>query len=87
MWLQRASACGGLSQFFSIIVDSGALAGYYATNSNLMLHYNYSLTELEDMIPWEREIYVCFVEQHIKEKNEKIEQANSFKGGGRIVTP
>jgi len=29
------------------------------------------LTELENMIPWEREIYVSLLVQHIKEENEK----------------
>ena len=43
-----------------------------------MQHHNYSLTELENMIPFEREIYVTLLEQHIKEENERIkrEQAN-----------
>ena len=37
-----------------------------------MQDHKYSLTELEDMIPWEREIYVEMLMQHIKEENEKI---------------
>ena len=43
-----------------------------------MQHYNYSLTELENMLPFEREIYVTLLERHIKEENEKLkrEQAN-----------
>jgi hypothetical protein len=36
-----------------------------------MQHHKYSLTELENMIPWEREIYVNMLIQHIKEENEK----------------
>jgi hypothetical protein len=37
----------------------------------MQLH-NYSLTELDNMIPWEREIYVAMLIQHIEEENEKI---------------
>ncbi len=37
-----------------------------------MQYHKYSLSELEDMIPWEREIYVEMLMQHIKEENEKI---------------
>ena len=39
-----------------------------------MQYHKYSLTELEDMIPWEREIYVDMLMQHIKEENEKIRE-------------
>ena len=41
-----------------------------------MQHHKYSLTELENMMPWEREIYVGLLAAHIKEENERIEQEN-----------
>ncbi len=41
-----------------------------------MQHHNYSLSELEDMIPWEREIYVALLQQWIKEENERIAEQN-----------
>ncbi len=37
-----------------------------------MQHHNYSLTELDNMIPYEREIYVQLLIQHIKEENERL---------------
>jgi|TARA_R110000796_G_scaffold164488_1_gene281341 hypothetical protein len=42
----------------------------------LMQHHKYSLTELDDMMPWEREIYIGLLSQHIKEENERIEREN-----------
>ena len=39
-----------------------------------MQHHHYSLTEIEEMIPWEREIYVDLLLQHIREENEKIRE-------------
>ena len=39
-----------------------------------MQHHKYSLTELENMIPWEREIYIVLLIKHIEEENEKIRQ-------------
>ena len=36
-----------------------------------MQHHKYSLTEIENMIPWERDIYVDMLITYIKEKNEK----------------
>ncbi len=43
-----------------------------------MQHHNYSLSDLENMMPWEREIYVDMLINYIKEENEKRkqEQAN-----------
>jgi hypothetical protein len=42
-----------------------------------MQHHKYSLTELESMMPWERDIYVSLLIQHIEEENEKIKQLNN----------
>ena len=51
------------------------LASYYKTNFALMQHHKYSLTELEDMLPWEREIYITLLQNYIEEENLK-NQAN-----------
>lgn len=37
-----------------------------------MQHHNYSLSEVEMMIPWEREIYLSLLTDHIKEENERL---------------
>ena len=42
-----------------------------------MQHHKYSLTELESMMPWEREIYMGLLMQWIKEENERIEKENA----------
>ena len=39
-----------------------------------MQHHKYSLTELDNMIPFEREIYVELLSQWIKEENERMEK-------------
>jgi len=39
-----------------------------------MQHHKYSLTELENMIPWEREVYLALLEQYIEEENLKAQQ-------------
>ena len=40
----------------------------------MMQHHNYSLTELENMIPWEREIYIGLLMQYLKEEAERMEK-------------
>ena len=44
-----------------------------------MQHHNYSLSDLENMLPWEREIYVDMLITYIKEENEK-EQRRQREG-------
>jgi len=47
------------------------LESYYKTNFALIQHHKYSLTELENMIPWEREVYLSLLQQFIEEENLK----------------
>ena len=39
-----------------------------------MQHHKYSLTELDNMIPFEREIYVGLLMNFIKEENDRIKE-------------
>jgi len=39
-----------------------------------MQHHKYSLTELEQMIPWERQLYVDLLIQYLEEENERLKQ-------------
>jgi hypothetical protein len=39
-----------------------------------MQHHKYSLAELENMVPWEREIYTTLLLQHLKDEKEKARQ-------------
>ena len=34
-------------------------------------NHKYSLTEIENMIPWERDVYISRLVNYIKEENEK----------------
>tara|TARA_B100001093_G_scaffold221273_1_gene212227 strand:+ start:758 stop:904 length:147 start_codon:yes stop_codon:yes gene_type:complete len=48
----------------------------------MMQHYKYSLYDLENMIPWEREIYIVLLDQYIKEENERIKRENEKQKRG-----
>ena len=39
-----------------------------------MQHHKYSLTELDNMIPFEREIYLTLLTQHLEEEEERAKQ-------------
>ena len=51
-----------------------SLEAYYETFFSMMQHHNYNLTELENLIPWERDIYVGMLINHIKEEKKKAEE-------------
>tara|TARA_Y100001973_G_C5169946_1_gene318439 strand:+ start:1075 stop:1203 length:129 start_codon:yes stop_codon:yes gene_type:complete len=40
----------------------------------MMQQHKYSLTELENMIPYERAIYLAMLIEYIKEENERMKQ-------------
>ena len=44
------------------------------TNFTMMQHHKYSLNDIENMMPWERDIYVNLLQQHIKEENERLKE-------------
>ena len=43
----------------------------------MMQHHKYSLTEIENMMPWERDIYVSLLKNHVEEENKRIEAENA----------
>ena len=51
------------------------LATYYQLNFSLMQHHKYNLSELENMYPFERDIYVTMLKNHLEEEKQRIEQS------------
>jgi hypothetical protein len=51
------------------------LESYFRINFALMQFHKYSLTEIENMMPWERDIYLTLLKLHIEEENLKSQQA------------
>ncbi len=47
---------------------------YFRINFALMQFHKYSLTEIENMVSWERDIYVGLLRAHIEEENLKAQQ-------------
>jgi hypothetical protein len=41
-----------------------------------MQHHNYALSDIESMMPWERDIYVQMLIEYIKQENKKQEERN-----------
>jgi len=45
----------------------------------MIQHHKWSLTEIEDMLPYERDIYMSMLTNWIQEENEKIKQLNQSR--------
>jgi len=56
-----------------------SLKNYFETNFMIMHHHKYSLTELENMIPWERRSYIGLLLNYVKEQNEQIKLLNAAR--------
>lgn len=45
----------------------------------MMQHHKYSLSDLENMLPWERDVYIVMLVQYIEAENERIKQSMNAK--------
>ena len=50
------------------------LESYYKINFSLLQYHKYSLTEVENLIPWERDIYIGMLKQHLEDEKLKQQQ-------------
>tara|TARA_B100000579_G_scaffold194843_1_gene159245 strand:+ start:732 stop:881 length:150 start_codon:yes stop_codon:yes gene_type:complete len=44
-------------------------------NFALMQYHKYSLSEIENMMPWEKEVYTTFLVQYLEDLKQKQEAA------------
>ena len=54
------------------------LQNYYSTMFSLVQHHKYSLSEVENLIPFERDVYVEMLMRYLKE----IEEAKQRQQNG-----
>ena len=56
------------------MLSHDSLENYYKTNFAMMQHHKYSLEEIENMLPWEREIYIGLLTKFLEEEKEKVKK-------------
>ena len=56
------------------MLSHDSVENYYKLNFAMIQHHKWSLTELEDMLPWEREIYLNLLSQNLKEEKAEYEK-------------
>jgi len=61
-------------------VSYSTLEVYYKTMWSLTFHYKYSIAEIEDLIPFERDLYVDMIAAYKKAEEEAAKQAQFLNG-------
>ena len=51
------------------------LETYFDYTYSLMHNFKWSISDLENMMPWERDIYLIKLEQQLKEEKRQAEEA------------
>jgi hypothetical protein len=55
-----------------VSLSHDSLSNYYETNFALMQHHKYSLTELDNMLPWERQVYIDMLVKFLEAEKERL---------------
>ncbi len=58
----------GLLKFFYLLMSYNSLTNYYSLNFQLMQHHKYSLSDINEMLPFERDLYVDMLMAHTKRR-------------------
>jgi len=56
------------------------LMSHYEINFSLMNYHKWSLSEIENMIPWEKEVYIKLLENYLESEKLKAAQAANANG-------
>jgi hypothetical protein len=80
MRLRRRHHFGRRPKFFRITFSHETLGNYFQTNFALMQHHKYSLTELDNLIPWERQVYIDLLIKHLNEEAERVKEERRQSG-------
>jgi hypothetical protein len=59
-----------------------SLANQLQTNFIMLKDHNFSLTEIENMIPWERQVYIGLLINYVKEQKERMDQEQASMRSG-----
>lgn len=52
------------------------MLSYFEANFQMMQNHKYSLSEIDNLIPWEKEVYMNMLIEHLKEEKQRQDEAN-----------
>ena len=77
MWSRKYINNERTTRFFLVNLSHETLESFFKTNFLMMQHFKYSLAELEGMMPWEREVYLMLLNNHLEEKSREEQRQNT----------
>ena len=80
MWLQRNCYNTRIPEFFFVAMSNDSLMNHYTLNFELMYHHDFSLTELNNMLPYERAIYLDLLNGYLEKKHLEEQQRINTNG-------
>jgi hypothetical protein len=51
-----------------------------SVNFAMMQNFQYTLEDLEGMLPWERRVYIDLLMEHLKEEKQRMDELKSQQG-------
>ena len=54
-----------------------SIDSYMETNFSLMQHHNWSLNDIESMLPWEKDVYVNYLIKYLEKQKLEAQQAQN----------
>lgn len=60
-------------------MSNDSLMNHYTLNFELMYHHSFSLTELNNMLPYERAIYVDLLNGYLEKKHLEEQQRQNAR--------
>lgn len=65
---------------FLVSLSHDSLVNYYQVNFQLIQNHHYSLFDVENMMPWERDIYLQMLRDQMKEQKEEADRQGMNHG-------
>lgn len=59
------------------------LANYYQVLFTMKQHHHWSIQEIENLLPWEKQIYQTMLQREIEAENDRIRQRNAMLAQGK----
>lgn len=61
------------------MLNHDSIENHIMVNFNMVQHHNYSLSDLEAMLPWERSVYVEALSKYIEDENRRLKELENKK--------
>lgn len=70
MWIPRNTKLEGVAKFYSVMFNYDEMGNLFKMNFEMKNLYDYSETEINEMIPYERDIYISLILNDLQQKKE-----------------